>query len=70
MVTYLCRHLTNDSGGVWHTVYAMVYSMPCSSLIISEMLPEIYTMDECDFLKSIIHSQIIYFYCVSDCVVS
>ena len=33
--------------------------MPCSSQIISEMLPEIHTMETFDFLKSIIHSQII-----------
>ena len=34
-------------------------SMPCSSQIISEMLPEIYPAEKFDFLKSIIHSQII-----------
>ena len=33
--------------------------MPCSSRIISEMLPEIHTMENFDLLKSIIHSQII-----------
>ena len=52
--TYLHVHvcyLTYDSRG----------SMACSSLIISEMLPEIHIMEKCDFLKSIIHSQIIYF---------
>ena len=27
--------------------------------IISEMLPKIYTVEMCDFFKSIIHSQII-----------
>ena len=27
--------------------------MPCSSLIISEMLPEIHTMEKFDFLKSV-----------------
>ena len=31
--------------------------MPCSSLIISEILPEIHTMEKCYFLKYIIHSQ-------------
>ena len=33
--------------------------MPCSFRIISEMLPKIHTMEKCDFLKPIIHSQII-----------
>ena len=32
--------------------------MPCSSQIISEMLAGIHTMEKCDFLKPIIHSQI------------
>ena len=31
--------------------------MPFSSQIISEMLPEIRTMEKCDVHKSIIHSQ-------------
>ena len=35
--------------------------MPCFSRIISEALPEIYITEACDFLKSIIHSQIIKF---------
>ena len=35
--------------------------MPCSSRNISEMLSEIQTMEKFDFLKSIIHSQIIQF---------
>ena len=35
--------------------------MPCSSQIISEMLPEIHTTKKCYFLKPIIHSQMIYF---------
>ena len=39
-----------------------IQCMPCSSRIISEMLPEINTMEKCDFLKSIIHSYIILFY--------
>ena len=43
----------------------MAYSICpiCSSRIIhvSVMLPEIYTMEKCDFLKSMIHSQIIEF---------
>ena len=33
--------------------------MPCSSRIISEMLSEIYTVEKCDFINSIIHSQMI-----------
>ena len=33
----------------------MAYSMPCSSPIITEMPPEIHTMKELDFLKSLIH---------------
>ena len=36
-----------------------IQSMPCSSQIISEMLPEIHTMEKFDFLKSITYSQII-----------
>ena len=37
--------------------------MPCSSQIISKILPEIHIMGKCELLKSIIHSQIhvIYF---------
>ena len=31
--------------------------MPCFFQIVSEMLPEIYTVEKCDFLKPIIHSQ-------------
>ena len=38
-----------------------IQCMPCSSRIISEMLPEIHIVEKCDFLKPIIHSQIIYF---------
>ena len=36
-----------------------IQCMPCSSGIISEMQAEIHTMEKFDFLKSIIHSQII-----------
>ena len=36
-----------------------IQCMPCSPQIISEMLPEIHTMEKCDFLKPRIHSQII-----------
>ena len=50
MVTDLCCHLTYDSRGAWHTVYAMLLS------IKSGMLPEIHTMEKCDFLKFIIQS--------------
>ena len=32
--------------------------MPCSSRIISEMLPDFLTVKKCDFHKPIIHSQI------------
>ena len=49
MIIDLCRHLTYNSRGAWHTRYAMLLSkeehgiqgMPCSSQIISKMLPEI-----------------------------
>ena len=34
--------------------------MPCSSRIISEMLPEIHMMEKFDFFKSIIHLSIKY----------
>ena len=34
--------------------------MPCTSQIISEMLSEIHTIDKCDFLRPMIHSQITY----------
>ena len=36
-----------------------IQCMLCSFQIIIEMLPEIHTMEKCDFLKSVIHSQII-----------
>ena len=36
-----------------------IQCMPCSSQMISEMLPEIHTVEKCDFLKPIIHFQII-----------
>ena len=35
--------------------------MPCSSQIVSEMLPEIHTVEKSDFIKFKIHSQIIKF---------
>ena len=38
-----------------------IHCMPCSSQIISEMLPIIHTMEKFDFLKSTMHSQIIHF---------
>ena len=34
-----------------------IQCMLCSSQIISEMLPEIHTVEKCYFLKPIIHSQ-------------
>ena len=36
---------------------AIIRCMSCSSRIISEMLPEIHTMEKCYFLISIVHSQ-------------
>ena len=36
-----------------------IHCRPCSNRIISEMLPDIHTMEKFDFLKSMIHSQII-----------
>ena len=54
MVTYLCCHLIYDTRGGWHTVNTMLFSN-----YKSEMLPITYTIDKCDFLKSIIYSQII-----------
>ena len=47
----LC-HLTDNLIGAWQF-------MPCSSRIISEMLPENHTIEKRDFLKPIIHSLII-----------
>ena len=47
MVQDLCRHLTCDLNPL--------------ELLKSEMLPEIHTMEKCDYLKSIIHSQILKF---------
>ena len=35
--------------------------MPCSSRVISEVLPEFLTLEKRDFLKPIIHSQVIQF---------
>ena len=59
---------SHNSRGAWHTVYEMLLlnykwdeCMPCSSWIISEMLPEIHTVEISDFLQSIIQSQIILF---------
>ena len=33
--------------------------MPCSSQVISEVMPEIHTMEKFGFLKSVIYSKII-----------
>ena len=41
--------------------------MLCSSPIMNEMLPEIHTMEKCDFLKPIIHSQIIQLSVIHEC---
>ena len=52
MVTDLWCHLTYNTGE---------HGIPCMSCplqIISEMLPEIYTVKKCYFLKPIIHSQV------------
>ena len=47
----------------------MAYSvLPCSSQIITEMLPKIQTMEKLDFLKSISHSQIILFSVMYICI--
>ena len=40
---------------LWHH---LAYCMPCSSKIISEILPEIHTLEKCDFLKPIMYSEI------------
>ena len=52
MVTDLWCHLTKNSSGAWHTVYAI-----CLAPIISEMLPEIHTLETFGFLNFIIQSQ-------------
>ena len=36
-----------------------IQCMPCSPQIISEMIPEIHTVQKFDFLKTLIHSQIV-----------
>ena len=62
-------NLNNNSRGAWHTLVISliireehgIQCMPCSSRIISEILPEIQTMIKCVILKPIIHSQIISF---------
>ena len=38
-----------------------IQCMPCSARIVSEMLPEIHTMEKCDFRNSIIHPRIFKF---------
>ena len=52
VVTDLCRHLTYESSGAWHC-------MPGSSRNISKIIPEIHTVENFDFLKSVIHTQLI-----------
>ena len=69
MVSDLWHHLTYNSRGSLHTVYAMLPSnfisliirvehgiqcMPCSPRIISEMLPETHAKEVCDFLNPIL----------------
>ena len=49
----------NDTLTIWKK--HRIQCTPCSSQIISEMLPEIHTMEKCYFLKAIIHFQIIRF---------
>ena len=55
MVTDLYRHLTNDSRGAWHTVYAMLLSNYKRDATWS------LTIEKFFFLRSIIHSQAIQF---------
>ena len=51
LVTDPYRHLTYDTRGAWHTVYAM-HCMPCSCRIKSEMLPEFNSLlDACQCFK-------------------
>ena len=53
MLTDLWRHLNYDSRE------NSIQCMPCSPRSISEVLPEIHTMEKYDFPKPKIHSQII-----------
>ena len=53
IVIDLCRHHFMIRGK--HGIKVM----PCSRRIIIDMLPEIHTMEKCDFLTFMIHSQII-----------
>ena len=46
-----------------------IQCMPCSTRIISEMQPEVYEMERYDFLKPIIHSQILKYSVVTRVVV-
>ena len=55
MVTDMWCHLTYNSVRAWHTVYTML--LPIKNL----NLPEIHTVQNLDFLKSLIHAQIIEF---------
>ena len=59
MVRDLFRHLIHESRRAWYSLEHCIQCMPYSSRIISELLPEIHTMEKCDFLKSVIHSEII-----------
>ena len=63
MVSNLCCHLTYDSRGAWHKMYAMLlsnYNVRCTPTGIRIIV-------KCDFLKSLIHSQMIY-HCMSTVV--
>ena len=47
---------------LWHHISITISEMhgiqcvPCSSQIVSEMLPEIHILEKCDFLKPKVHS--------------
>ena len=67
MVTDLLCHLIYNSIEAWHCcVISFIFleehgiqCVPCSSQIISELQLEIHKIEKFDFLKSLIHSQII-----------
>ena len=44
-----------------------IQCMPCSSRVISEMQLEIHAMEQFDFVKSIIHSQLIQLFVSNFC---
>ena len=59
VVTDLWCHPIYNSRG------ACIQCMACSSQIMSEMLTEIHTREKFDFIKLIIHSQIILILCLT-----